>query len=56
MTCHFTLENWDDIDPIIADAIIRHMGPVRSELSLRDLIVDIDLILKRIATSGRTPS
>ena len=46
----FALENWDDnIDPIIADGIIRHMESVRGELSLRDLIVDIDLILKRIA-------
>ena len=37
-----------DIDAIIAEGIIKHMGSVRGELTLRDLIVDIDLILKRI--------
>ena len=43
-------DKWDhDVEPIIAEGIIKHMGSVRGELSLEDLVMDIDLILKRIS-------
>lgn len=43
-------ETWDhEVEDVIATGLIKHVGSVKNELSLEDLILDIDMILKRIA-------
>ena len=43
------LETWDqDVDTVIANGIIKHVGSVKAELSSKDIILDIDTILKTI--------
>jgi hypothetical protein len=41
---------WDlEVEEVIAEGLIKHVGSVKGELSLQDLILDIDMILKRIS-------
>jgi hypothetical protein len=43
-------ETWDhDVETVIGNGIIKHIGSVTGELTLQDLVLDIDLILKRIS-------
>ena len=37
-----------EVDLEIGNAVIKHMRSIRGNLSLRALVIDIDLILKRI--------
>lgn len=44
------IDQWDkDVDKALAQSIIKHLAAVKGELTMRDLVVDIDLILKRIS-------
>lgn len=41
---------WDtEVDKEIAQLMIKHLSAVNGQLTIRDLILDIDLILKRIS-------
>ena len=41
-------DEWDqDVDSDVAEGVIKHVGSVRGDLSLQDIVKDIDRILKR---------
>lgn len=49
---HLSLDinTWDDdVDTVIGNGIVKHVGSVMGELTLEDLVTDIDMILKRIS-------
>ena len=47
------LDNWDgDVEPTLAQGIIRHVSSVRGELTMQGLIRDIDIMLKRMACNS----
>lgn len=49
---HLSLDlvNWDlEVDTVIANGVMKHVGSVKGELSLEQLVLDIDTMLKRIS-------